>query len=692
LVYAQCELGPRNYVKSEFDLFLKDKEILTAAQWPTILASEQSPFIDISVRFKSDGFKSGDSDSDSDSDPDNYLRRERRSTFRGNDLIYPHSRQRPIIEAEPDRGTHRFPERRTQLRNESTGDAGRERSKRPATYEDHYSPISPGRILDGAGTADVGHWTTHEVEVRPYDNRGKRKQRDIERTSSGHEGTSTTLDAAKIDPPDRRTSVVSFHIKEGERVIVAEPDSYYSTPDPGSRQSNTRANSMSLVVFNQRHDSIQIERPPRRTSLRNDSSYPPIQHAPPSSRRHSTFTDDHQNANIGLRRPQNASPLADNHHSAARRHEPVDAHPGLEERRFVLLNREEYAYDHRDRDIPPLQRRHSSHPSYPYRAGRARPSASGIISLATLGADAINEVGIGRGIYYRPKKRKKTTPAMNISDDSQTSKAKDPSPMPGKTKHGDGNPELSNTGPTPFKNLTINSQKEQKPGSLNSPGPVPPTKASVLPILMWPTEQPEDLDESHSNNGQNEGHVGAGGNHHPRSSKTGGPPRAINTSNSSNQRQISDSSLVEVLDRVYSYLLTDKSGKDDNVFMEMETAHQKDAIYNIPEQRGPSSQNEEYTDELPEGTQGGRSWYNPSEGGLNSRSRNASTQEHVGVPEYQTRLHQFSTTANKLLEAFVPADYPSPIIGRYYGAVRRIIKVRTIYSILGILLQRLTVQ
>lgn len=664
-MYTQCELGPRNYVKSEFDLFLKDKEILTAAQWPEVLASERSPFIDISVRFKGDGFKSGDSDSDSD--PDNYLRRERRSPSKENDLIYSYSRQKPTTVAEPERGTHRFPERRIQSRQESTGGTGHERPKKTATYEEHYSPVSPTRVPDGTA-ADVGR----------YDNRGKGKQRDNERTSSDHEeGSSTTLDAAKSEPPDHGASVIAFHIKEGERVIVAEPDSYYSTPDPQS-QSNTRANSMSLVVFNQRHGSIQIERPPRpvqspNTSLPNDSSHPPLRHALPSSRRQSTFRNDHQNTNIGLRQLQNATTPADDH----RRHEPVYAYPGLEERRFVLLNRPD-PHDRRDSDIPPVQRRHSSYHSYPYRTGRARPSASGIISLATLGAAAIKEVG--RDIYYKPKRRKKVTPAINIGGDSQTFKIKDLSPksVPGRTKHEDGNPQPSNTEPAPFVNLTVNSQDEQKPGSSNSSGPIPLAKAFVLPILMWPTEPAEDLDESPSNNGRNEGHVGAGGNHHPRNSKTGHPPPARSTSNSSNQRQINDSSLVEVLERVYSYLLTDMSGKDDNVFMEMETAHQKDAIFNIAEPRSPSSQNEENADDLPESTQRGTSWYNPSDAGLNSGLPDASTQEHVGVSEYQTRLHQFSTTANRLLEAFVPADYPSPVIGRYYGAVKRIIRVRIV--------------
>jgi hypothetical protein len=44
-------------------------------------------------------------------------------------------------------------------------------------------------------------------------------------------------------------------------------------------------------------------------------------------------------------------------------------------------------------------------------------------------------------------------------------------------------------------------------------------------------------------------------------------------------------------------------------------------------------------------------------------------------PEYQKRLLQFSTMAHEILECFVPADYPNRVIGRYYGAIKRIIQV-----------------
>jgi hypothetical protein len=240
------------------------------------------------------------------------------------------------------------------------------------------------------------------------------------------------------------------------------------------------------------------------------------------------------------------------------------------------------------------------------------------------------------------------------------------------------NPESVCRASLPPERSTTNSRRDRRSGSSSSPRPVPLTKAFVLPILMWPKGLVEDLDESPPDDAQLEDWAGAKSHYHSLKTNQRGPPRARQTESHIPKDQAGDSSLAEVLDRVYSSLLTDKSSNHHLIFREMDIAHRKDATFKLPEQKNPGSEIKEDVSRSKDGTQGGKSKYDPTEGFLHvgPTSDLSSERAQVPVPEYQMKLLQLSTTANNLLECFMPADYSNPVTWRYYGSIKRIIKVR----------------
>jgi hypothetical protein len=672
LVYTQCELCPRDYVKNEFDLFLKDKKPLTGAQWPTVLASEESPFIDIFVHFKED-YKSQDSDSGSD---DVYLQRERRRMIRRHNILYPlpvrHRSTRDTHSGR--RASYFYADRRPQLRPRSTADTEREVpiSRRSDAHEGRRHPKSRVNASGSLGTAAADDLTIREVGIRQPDNEERGKGHDPDQASSDHEeNSSIMLDPARQTQLDSERAIVSFHTGEGERVIVAEPESYYSSSEPGRRRSYTRDSSKALVLYGRQQGTSQVERPlPRfrqpRIRSRNETSYPPVRRTLPSARRGSTRTDDLPNINVRSHRlpaPHRAGLLMDNYDSHIRRPAIVDIRPRFEERRSGRQNVRRDTYLGDDDQYIRRQRQ--------YRHNRRRPAASGIVSNST------NDSEIEADIYYMPKRRNDAVPALNIDNDNNTFKTKDafPESNPVKANIDASNSESSRNNWNSFEKPTVNAQTERRSGSFNSSGPAPMLKPFVLPVLMWPTGPAENFREINNDDVQHERFVHRNNHHQAPQSDMNGPPRTSNTVDNNSQRQGNDSSLAEVLDRVYNSLLTDKSSNHDVLFREMETANRKEAAFNIPEQLGTPPENKEDADEPEDDTQGVRSKDDPAAGLLNAEPIKNSTGEHSKVLEYQARLLQFSTTANKLLECFIPADYSSPVIGRYYGSVRSIIKV-----------------
>jgi hypothetical protein len=156
-----------------------------------------------------------------------------------------------------------------------------------------------------------------------------------------------------------------------------------------------------------------------------------------------------------------------------------------------------------------------------------------------------------------------------------------------------------------------------------------------------------------------------------------GPPRASHTNqgNGNSRREGGDSSLKEVLERIHNTLLMDKSTLHLKLFTGMEPANRTDAVFNIQDQPVPVPEDKRGGGERKDGTPAARSKHQSAGEFLNAGPANEPIGERKEVLEYKKKLHQFSTTANELLECFVPPSYPHPVIDRYYGLVKKTIKV-----------------
>ena len=185
---------------------------------------------------------------------------------------------------------------------------------------------------------------------------------------------------------------------------------------------------------------------------------------------------------------------------------------------------------------------------------------------------------------------------------------------------------------------------------------------------MWPTGPAaisgSENDDTHSDSLFDE-----------KSGLPSGPPRTPKAPDFS-QASSNDQSMQEILERIYNSLLTDRFDHHDRLFMDMETAHLKDAMYAVPEQEESKTINREDSAPFKDETLAGKSRYDPAQGFLKTSHSSVPNAASSVIPEYRAKLLQFASTANELLEFFIPADYSNAVIGRYYGSVKRIVNVR----------------
>lgn len=186
---------------------------------------------------------------------------------------------------------------------------------------------------------------------------------------------------------------------------------------------------------------------------------------------------------------------------------------------------------------------------------------------------------------------------------------------------------------------------------------------------MWPTGPAANLSGSENDDTYSDSLFDEKSGH-PQ-----GPPRTPKPTDAS-QAGSNDQSMQEILERIYNSLLTDLSNHHDRLFREMETAQLKDATYTLPEQQESAKINREGLGLSKDETLTGKSKYDPAEGFLKTSPTSASKAASATIPEYRTKLLQFASTANELLEFFIPADYSNAVIGRYYGSIKRIVNVR----------------
>lgn len=653
LICTQCGLGHRDYVKNEFHILLKDKKPLAGAEWPAIVASEKSLFIDIFLHLKH-----GPESDESECEGDDYLQKESRSKFARDDSIYPHIRERSRRTTQSGRASLYFPtESPRQTQRSSTGGTRPETplSTFPQTYDESYRLARRIYIPDITGSATVEYRRGSVSRVNQPDNQDEGNNNDQQPGSSDtKEISNTTFNAVKRQSLGRETSNVTFFIEE-ERNIVAEPDTYYSSPESEREHSQSfpSDNNTALALFDGDHGSGGIEpalnrgRPSYRRM--DDARSLPHMRSPVSrSRRRSTFTEHYKDTRTRFHRDlgSQSSGFENNYPSISRRRRAVDINSTLEDERYFEPTYVPRYLRYRDTDQT-LRRGYT--PSL-HRHNYGRSSVYGIAN-STSDVASMDDAEVEADIYYIPKKKKGSIPTVNISYENRAS---EDSEFSRSREANKGSPERRNPEPSQRKFVlpersSTSSRRERQSGSSNFSHPALPAKPFVLPILMWPTGPVDDPNETKDH-------------HHPQQDNMEGPPRARNPGDIAILDQDSDASLAEVLDRVYSSLLTDKSSNHDLIFRQMEIAHRKDTVIKILKPEIPVSE-ATITINEPKG-----------------QTEN-STNDEPQVPEYQTKLLKLSAIANSLLECFVPADYSSPVTWRYYGSIKKVIKVKQTHGL-----------
>jgi hypothetical protein len=292
--------------------------------------------------------------------------------------------------------------------------------------------------------------------------------------------------------------------------------------------------------------------------------------------------------------------------------------------------------------------RHTLRPSCrTLRSTRGPPAPSGIVTNNVRLSD------IATDMYYTPNEAK--DPA--VSSDRKTESEFE-------HRQEDSIPDFSKRDRVSKSKASDDKRRRSRPLHRSTPV-VKAVQSSVLPILMWPAGPPTENrgnynDDTHSSSSSNE--------------KFGlGPPRGPRIVSNSQ----GDQSMQEILERIYDSMLVGKSSRQDDIFSNMETifrememAHAKDARYTPPEVPNLAL-NDQGASAVQNKTLSGQSKY----GSVRSTSNRVSDPASPEIPEYQARLHEFSSSANRLLEFFIPADYSNPVIGRYYGSIKRIIQV-----------------
>jgi hypothetical protein len=664
LVYTRCELGPRHIVKNEFDLFLKDKKPLKVAEWPIILASEESKFVDIFIHFKDDSTAH-----DSDPEGDYYLLHLRRPTLQRQNVIYPRVQRQSTRQTQYKRGAS-YNVIRPEFRRRSTIDPmlRMSRYERPVIYEDHHHFQNENRVRAANISTDGNEGPYGAVGTQPSRTKPKEKEHNSGRASPhNHEDSSPTKDVHRSRPFNRQVTIPT---ESSEQPIVAEPETYDSNPKRELRTTYVADNDMELVRYERQQAPIQVIRPLSYSEQpqirRNEISAQPIRGLLPPSRRHSSFVENPQSAMIrtqGLRETKRDDPPPQYSHTDARRRETIDVRPRHEEMRSEDLMGQTNKYfsgDIQGRPKPP-----------PYRRSRGRPTADHVVSNST------NDNEIESDIYYVPKRKKEHIPAISVDDGDNAARLEQSKTKPrsnkSRSKQGRANsPDARESFGRPS-----NSQRKRKSRSFKASRPAPPVKPSVLPILMWPPiGSEEDINEPRLGNVQTNDFFGQNDSRKPHMSSMKGPPRTSHTNqgNGTSRRDDGDSSLKEVLERIHDSLLMEKSALHLKLFTGMEPANRTDAVFNIQEPSGPVPEAKRGGERKGE-TTGARSKHESTGEFLNGGPVNDRAGERKEVLEYKQKLHQFSTVANEVLECFVPPSYPHQVIDRYYGSLKKIIKV-----------------
>ncbi|KAH8802972.1 hypothetical protein F5884DRAFT_903578 [Xylogone sp. PMI_703] len=201
----------------------------------------------------------------------------------------------------------------------------------------------------------------------------------------------------------------------------------------------------------------------------------------------------------------------------------------------------------------------------------------------------------------------------------------------------------------PVKGSKSPKSTDGRPRSSSSTRVLPIFKPSVSPILMWPV-------------------IRANPSPHPNDSATNGKTA---------QQSANDSSIVDILDRVNEHFLADDYYEHNHLYLEMGQATRQESIFKSIEVEQPlKTEPILNTKSVPTQADSTAPIEITEPSVQHGRRQNLHpTLLRPADSEKDKILTQFYEISSELLDSFVPTNYPNPVVGRYYGAMRKIIEM-----------------
>ena len=520
---------------------------VSGATWPTVLASEESPFIDILIQLKT--FPSEYSD-DSRSDIDDYLTTNPQPMVRRMKTGYyigrrestrdPWSNQTTMRRGTTPfrvtrvgtrnsrRSTHRSRRSRSRLNSEpeilAQGLAGaaiaglyelrkvkQDQEQRqgtsvapslPSTDDDRVTRINETtdqNIVKAEGHRESGEGTSTQENDRAEEDDSEQHPLNIPDDSQ------STCDILEDSQNPDSSNTLSF-IQEADEGIVEEPESYTPTVQSEKRRGSTRGNSMAVVHYERRSPlSLRVVERRRSSYTRGDSmALVPFKERQPSMQMH------HEPHPLSVRenaRPYRFTPrpasesrrqttLESNYENSRVRSRrlPPPRRRGLlmeNHRGTDVRNRQTIDFRRNYEDLRPLasySRRNTKEDIHMSIRSISRPyrHIRGLPAADGIVKNAAPDDDLERTIYYMPRKARESLPTVNTHGHPISENPERPfEEVKSATEHV--NP--INSGPTHVKYSRSSERsaealnRERRSESFNSSHTAPLIKSFVLPIL-----------------------------------------------------------------------------------------------------------------------------------------------------------------------------------------------------------------
>ena len=518
---------------------------VSGATWPTVLASEESPFIDIWIHLKT---FSGDYSDDSMSEIDDYLTKDPQPMIRRLKTGYYSSqrestRDRWYKQTTMHRGAIPFRVTRggTKDSRRSTQRPRRSRSRLRTGTEITAAGLAGAAIVglyghrkakqgqkQSQGTSDApGPAGVVADKLSGANETAYQDNVPAEEYSGGGEGTLTQENkSAEVDserhllnvrnnlqpihdiPEDSSqnpdsSNTLSF-IQEADEGIVEEPESYVATVQPEQGQSSTRGNSMAVVRYERRaHRPLQVLERRRSSYTRGDSlALVPFKERQSSMQHERRPLAARENARPYRFTPRPASEtrryatLESNYEDSRVRSRRL-----LQPRRRGLLmgnyretdTRQHQSLNFRQnyedrRPLASYSRRNTNEDSHISMRSSNRPfrHVRGRPAAGGIVKNATRDDDLETSIYYMPRRTRKSVPTVNTPGHPNS---EHPERSFEENRSDSEHMNRSNSMPNHVRSSRSSersaeaSHREQRSGSFNSSHTATLIKSSVLPIL-----------------------------------------------------------------------------------------------------------------------------------------------------------------------------------------------------------------